>query len=260
MDIGIGEDIYREVLGYKYEGAIMHKGIAVLGLCLLALQARAASVLPAYECHRSASPIAIDGKLDEWKSIPSVNFYVPASAEKLVRKAEGKVLWDDKYLYIAMKTWDKDIWSYMTERDSPVCHEDVLEAFINPNTKDVPYYAFEINAIGTVYDACFLQNMTCMGSRWKLWNCRGLKIGTSIKGTLNNPGDIDEYWSLEMAIPFSSLTGKAPKYEDEWTFQLAGYDYSVYLPPEGVELFVSIPLSKVDFHMPAEWQTLRFVQ
>jgi hypothetical protein len=79
---------------------------------------------------------------------------------------------------------------------------------------------------------------------------------------LNDPSDVDEYWQLEVAIPFAdlpTLDGRAPRAGDQWLFHLARYDYSVYLP-EGVELSSCAPLRKVDFHRYEDWITLRFVK
>jgi hypothetical protein len=98
--------------------------------------------------------------------------------------------------------------------------------------------------------------------RWSKWNCESLKLGVEIKGTLNNWKDKDEYWQLEVAVPFRDLPtlgGQIPESGDTWLFHLARYDYSVYLP-EGVELSSSSPLSKVDFHRYEDWLPLKFVK
>ncbi len=242
----------------------------VLGLCFAAQilafspSASAGATLPPYDCHRATGPISIDGKLDEadWQRVTGVNFYIPQTGAKPLSNTEGKILWDDKYLYVAFKAYDKDIWGYQTMRDGPTCLEDVLEVFFKTDPSSEPYYNFEINALGTIYDAHMIKRDTeCyMDGRWKHWNCEGINVGISIKGTLNNPYDVDEYWIMEVAIPFASLptlNGKAPNVGDKWMLQLARIDCSVYLP-DGIEFSASSPLSKTNFHLPAEWQTVRF--
>ena len=37
------------------------------------------------------------------------------------------------------------------------------------------------------------------------WNIEGLKTGVSIKGTLNDSRDIDSCWTVEIAMPWTSL-------------------------------------------------------
>jgi hypothetical protein len=188
---------------------------------------------------------------------------LPVTHEEPLSKTEGRILWDDRCLYVGFKAHDKDIFSYFTERDSRTCDEDVLEVFLKPDAAKDPYYNFEINAINTVYDALNLKR-GAGGSdhhRWSRWDCAGLKSAVFIQGTLNDPSDVDEFWQLEVAIPFAglpTLTGP-PRVGDRWLFHLARYDYSVYLP-EGVELSSCAPLTRVDFHRYEHWISLHFVR
>lgn len=214
-----------------------------------------------YNCFYTNEKIKIDGLLNEssWKKAKTLNFIIPVTHKKPVSKTDAKVLWDDKYLYVGFKAYDKDIYSYYKNRDDQTCREDVLEVFFKTDLKKEPYYNFEINALGTVYDA-FNIKRGVDEHRWAQWNCKGLKSAVYIKGTLNNWRDIDDYWQLEVAIPFSSLEtlkGKVPKPGDIWMFHLARYDYSVYLP-EGVELSSCAALSKVNFHLYEDWIQLKF--
>ena len=216
-----------------------------------------------YRCPLISEPIKIDGFLDEpaWQKAKPLSFIVPVTFENAVSETEARLLWDNDYLYVDFKAYDKDIWSYYTQRDDPTCQEDVLEVFFKTDPQEEPYYNFEINALGTVYDAYNLRRQTAGGDhRWSKWNCEGLKVGVHIEGTLNNWEDEDEYWQLEVAIPFAelpSLRGNIPKPGEEWLFHLARYDYSVYLP-EGVELSSCARLSEVNFHRYEDWLTLKF--
>ena len=216
-----------------------------------------------YHCPFTSEPIKIDGFLDEpaWQRAKPLSFIVPVTLKDPVSKTEARLLWDREYLYVGFKAYDKDIWSYYTQRDDPTCEEDVLEIFFKTEPAKEPYYNFEINALGTVYDAYNLRRQAAGDDhRWSKWNCEGLKVGVHIEGTLNNPEYEDEYWQLEAAIPFAELPGlkgKIPEPGDEWLFHLARYDYSVYLP-EGVELSSCARLSEVNFHRYEDWLTLRF--
>ena len=216
-----------------------------------------------YRCPFISEPMKIDGLLNEpaWQRAKPLSFMVPVTFQNVVSETEARLLWDREYLYVGFKAYDKDIWSTYTERDDPTCQEDVLEVFFKTDPQKEPYYNFEINALGTVYDAYNLRRQLAGGGRrWSQWNCEGLKVGVHIEGTLNNPEDEDEYWQLEVAIPFAGLPGlkgNIPKPGDEWLFHLARYDYSVYLP-EGVELSSCARLSEVQFHRYEDWLTLRF--
>lgn len=68
----------------------------------------------------------------------------------------------------------------------------------------------------------------------------GLKSAVVIKGTLNNYGDIDDYWQLEVAIPFgdlSMLEGRPPVAGDEWLFHLAP---SLIITKEEIDMVVDL--------------------
>lgn len=219
----------------------------------------------AYECRRAGGAITIDGLLDEpdWAQAAVLGFVVPVSHAEPISKTEGRLLWDDRCLYVGFRACDKDIWSYLTERDDETCQEDVLEVFLKPGRDQDAYYNFEINALNTVYDALNLKRGAGGEDhhRWSRWNCQGLKSAVSIRGTINDPRDVDEYWQLEMAVPFADLPtlgGKPPAGGDVWRFHLSRYDYSVYLP-EGMELSSCAPLTEVDFHRYEDWMELRFV-
>jgi len=219
-----------------------------------------------YQCHYTDETMKIDGHLTEnsWKKAKILDFFVPVSGQPVISKTEGRILWSKTHLYVGFKAYDRDIWGYLTERDSATCQEDVLEIFFKPDPDAAPYYNFEINALGTVYDA-FSMNRRAGGGdchRWRRWNCKGLKVGIQIKGTLNDYTDEDEYWQMEVAIPFASLPtlqGKAPAAGDTWKFHLARYDYSVYLK-NGVELSSCARLKIADFHHAADWRPLNFAR
>jgi len=215
-------------------------------------------------CRYTPGPVKIDGRLEDaaWQKADNLLFYVPVANETPISKTEARILWDDNYFYVGFKAYDRDIWSYLEDRDSNTCSEDVLEVFFKPYADKEPYFNFEINALGTVYDAYNLVRGAGGQDqhRWRAWDCKGLKTGIFIKGTLNDPAIEDEYWQLEVAVPFASLPlleGNAPKPGDKWMFHLARYDYSIYLP-KGMELSSCTQMSACNFHRWEDWRPLVF--
>ncbi|MFA5042707.1 MAG: carbohydrate-binding family 9-like protein [Kiritimatiellia bacterium] len=221
------------------------------------------SMRAAYYCPFSETALTVDGELSEpvWAQARTISFFIPVSFKAPVSKTEAKIAYDKNFLYVAFKAYDEDIWSLLTARDSATCNEDVLEIFFKTHPEKDPYFNFEINALSTVLDAYNLKrNAAGNYARWSQWNCAGLKMISKVKGTVNNWTDRDECWILEVAIPFASLPtlgGNPPVKGDKWLFNLARYDYSIYLP-EGRELTASAPLSKLDFHRYEDWNALIF--
>lgn len=218
-----------------------------------------------YSCHHTSGPIKIDGKLDEpsWNNARSMSFYVPVTFAEPISKTEARIMWDSKYVYVGFKAYDKDVFAMNVGRDSRTCADDVLEFFFQPNPAKSPYYNFEINALGSIYDAYSLKRYAGgeNNQRWSRWNCKGIKVGITINGTLNNAKDVDKYWQMEIAVPLDEVVANGaqrPTVGSQWKVNLARYDYSVYLP-DGLELTSCCHLSKVDYHLMADWDTIEFV-
>ncbi|MDO9543468.1 MAG: carbohydrate-binding family 9-like protein [Kiritimatiellia bacterium] len=224
---------------------------------------RKEKLLEAYRCPYSSIPITVDGELNEpvWEKAKTISLAIPVWFEEPISKTEAKIVYDKDFLYVAFKAYDQDIWGYLTERDSSTCSEDVLEIFFKTDPAKDPYFDFEINALGTVYDAYTVKrHFAGGGRRWAHWDCAGLKVASKVKGTINDVTDKDEFWILEVAIPFAELPtlgGKSPVKGANWLISLARYDYSIYLP-EGRELTSCAPLSKLDFHWHEDWRNLIF--
>jgi len=224
---------------------------------------RAEKMRVAYYCPFSETPVTVDGELNEpvWEKARTISFFLPLSFKEPISKTEAKIAYDKNFLYVAFKAYDEDVWGMLTERDGLTCLEDVLEVFFKTDPAKAPYFNFEINVLGTVLDA-YNANHNPIGNykRWSQWNCNGLKMASKVKGTINNWTDKDEYWILEVGIPFAeipTLGGKSPVKGDKWLFSLSRYDYSVYLP-KGKETTASAPLSNNNFHWYEDWCELIF--
>ena len=179
-----------------------------------------------YTIRRSAAPLKIDGRLDEpaWKSASGVGrFKFRWWKEGKKEQTVAKLLWDDRYLYVSFHCEDAHIWAEHTKRDSPVFRDDCVEVFISPNpAKPENYFNIEMNVSGA-----FLDQHHPDGPEKKLaeeWNASGVKISTTIDGTLNDDSDIDRSWTLEAAIPldnFKAVTKRtSPRPGDVWHLNL----------------------------------------
>ena len=217
-----------------------------------------------YPCYRINEPINMDGRMGDprWTNAPALKFYVPPECKEPVFKTEARLLYDRNYLYVGYKAQDPDVWGYYTNRDDPTCVDDCLELFFQTDPSKEPYYGFEINALGTVNDSFYLRALMAGGGhrRWNKWNCNGLKVKVGINGTLNNPADTDQYWILEMAIPFAelpTLAGKNPQPGNIWQFHAARCEYSVCNTHRG-EFSSCAPLPERWFHLNQNWLKLNF--
>lgn len=185
-----------------------------------------AADLPEYAIQRTTGPIVIDGKLDEadWSKAKSVGdfqfaWYQSGKKEQTV----AKLLWDDKYLYVAYRCEDAHISATRTKRGSDVWFDDCVEVFTSPNPDNVDdYFNIEMNVNGVCLEGHHPNGVDTDAK--PRWHAEGIKIATTVHGTKNEDADTDEYWTLEAAIPFAAFEGVAkhvpPKPGDVWRLNL----------------------------------------
>jgi len=221
------------------------------------------SELPRYVCRRTTEPVTVDGRLTEkvWSQVEPVGIFRLAddSAEPQL-PTEVRACWDDRNLYLAFVAIDTDIWGKMRQRDDPIYDEEVVEAFICSGEDVTRYYEFEFSPHNVVFDAA----IQCpeSGDRRYLkadlgWDCEGLQSAVEVVGTLDDPSDVDERWTVEVALPFSQIGrgGRAPADGELWRANF----YRIDRAGEG-EFSCWSPTMAVpsNFHVPARYGELVF--
>jgi len=178
---------------------------------------------PAYDVKRATGRIVIDGVLDEadWRAAGSVgDFEFPWFEEGEKEQTEVKMLWDDDFLYLSYKCDDKWIWAEHYDTNSETYKDDCVEMFWDPNPADTTrrkYNMFEINCIGNLLSVYVGSGKSIHERVSRIMVPR---IGRTIRGTVNDDGDIDEGWTIELAVRFSDypelFDGSTPKDGDMW--------------------------------------------
>lgn len=187
-----------------------------------------------YVVKRVEAPLVIDGRLGEaeWENaLLTEPFVKQEDGTSVDVKTQGKLLWDDQYLYIGIIAYDQDVWGKLTSRDSHLWKEEPVEVFCDPDNDTKNYFEIEINPRGTELDILMSKSYSAGGTADFSWNISGFKSAVSIDGTLNNPADTDTAWYCEMAIPFTALDSRImssmtipPIAGDIWRLNLARYN------------------------------------
>lgn len=170
-----------------------------------------------YVCYQTTETLSIDGKLEEesWlKSEWTQDFVDIEGNLKPIPSftTKAKLLWNKDYLYIGAYLEETDLWATLTQRDAVIFHDNDFEVFIDPDGDSHDYYELEVNALNTVWDLLLIKpyrdrNQVAFNS----WDIKGLKTAVHLQGSLNDSSDKDEYWSVEIAIPWQSLAEAAHK-------------------------------------------------
>lgn len=223
--------------------------------------------------------ILIDGKDDDqaWKEVNlSSNFQDIEGSHKEVPtyNTQLKMLWDDQHLYIYAKLEEPHIWGTLKQHDDIIYHNNDFEVFIKPYENQATYFEIEVNTLNTILDLIMNKPYRFAGEAMLHWDVKGLKSAVHIEGTNNDPNDIDEYWSVEMAIPFEALKSYGKKNKPEigeywrinfsrvqWEHEINNGKYSRKrkdgkLIPE--KNWVMNPIGIIDMHNPQQWGFIQF--
>ena len=235
-----------------------------------------------YVCYRAPAPLTVDGRLVEraWTAIPWSDAFVDieGGTRPLPRfRTRARMLWDDGFLYVAVELEEPDLWATLTDRDSVIFNDNDIEVFIDADGDTHTYAEFEVNARGTVWDLMLVRPYRDGGPAINAWDATGLKSAVSLRGTLNRPGDRDDGWTLEMAIPWRVLRETAPGKRPprpgdhwrvnfsrvEWRLDASGGRYQKRVDPGigrpvAADNWVWSPQGVVDMHMPERWGLVQF--
>jgi hypothetical protein len=223
-----------------------------------------------YSCRRAGERFPIDGDLDKscWRRAERSGRFVD-----LVTGGPGfldtrmAALWDDDNFYVGLWVQEPDVRAALKKRDSFVWTENDIEIFIGGEDC---YYEFQINALGTIYEVFYIWQDALRkggrfnrpefdlyerrvdilggfqdasrhlrhprGARWAFmdWDFPGLQTAVRVRGTINDPGDIDEGWTVEAAFPWKGMSLLAggrpvpPRPGDVWRMDFSRFEKLEY--------------------------------
>jgi len=234
-----------------------------------------------YVCYRTPGLVRVDGFLDdrEWGKALWTEYFCDIEGSlkpKPPYDTRVKMLWDDDYLYIAAELEEPDLWATLRQRDTIIFYDNDFEVFIDPDGDTHNYYEYEMNAFGTWWDLMLIKPYRDGGPPVNGWDIRGLKTAAKLYGTINRPGDRDDKWTLEIAMPWEILRECAPAQKPpaagdmwrinfsrvEWDRDVINGRYVVKKNAMGSRLpehnWVWSPQGVINMHAPETWGFLLF--
>ena len=239
-----------------------------------------------YICYRTESVIDIDGIMNEkeWQMAAWTKSFVDIEGKLKPNPfldTRVKMMWDDKYFYFFAKMEEPHIWAKLTQRDAVIFYDDDFEIFIDPDGDSHNYYEFEVNAFNTLWELILLRPYRADRDPKVLdnWNIPDIQSAVHIEGTINDPSDTDQFWSVEMAIPWTALMELAPLRKnkipisgDQWRVNFSRVDWTMkvidgkYEKEKDSETGKSLPENNwvwsptgfINMHMPEQWGYVQF--
>ena len=159
------------------------------------------NVPPAVRIPMLAKEIVLDGKIDEseWSDaakIPVDRLYPKSENRKLGKSAWAWVKYDDRNLYIAMKSDRPAAVARATERDSDAWQDDCFEIHLIPGSGNYRYQ-FVLNANNALFDLRADKNGVDSSKNWN---------GTAMTAAVKT----NDSWTAEFIIPFQNIGGLFP--------------------------------------------------
>jgi len=214
----------------------------------------------------------IDGSLNEraWRTAARLEgFYVADGSEPAYEFTEGYLLWDDDNFYIGVKVCDSQMSKIkisQTAHDSAIWEDDAIEVLLKPEPDNPRYYHIAVNPIGIIFDQRVYgeHKPDSLGSAIQRIRRGKVKVSSITDRTWNSNclarTDITSgFWTVEMAIPYTSIGVVAPQPGDEWRFNLhrkeqALKEYSYWSTTYAPQEHAAWP------HFPERFGKLRFVE
>jgi hypothetical protein len=179
-----------------------------------------------YVAYKTEMPINVDGELTdaEWGNIEWTNKFDDLEGDKKPKPlydTKVKMLWDDEYFYFGAELIEPHIWADIKDHDDIVLYNNDFEIFIDPDGDTHHYCEIEMNAFTTVWDLILTKPYRDKGKVIDSGHVYGLKKAVKIYGTINDPSDKDDRWTVEMAIPWKVMEelashGGAPVNGEQW--------------------------------------------
>jgi hypothetical protein len=224
----------------------------------------------------------IDGSLSDavWEQAPWSDYFVDIEGSRKPLpplKTRVKMLWNDSCLFVAAAIEEPHVWASLTQHDAIVYHDNDFEVFIDPDNDTHKYFEIEVNAFNTIFDLFLPRPYRNGGSALIPYDVAALRSAVRVQGTLNDPSDKDSSWTVEMAIPFRSVSfgniWRAPAEGTiwrinfsrvQWESEVVKGKYSKKKNNQGRFLpehnWVWSPQGVINMHFPERWGYLQFTR
>ncbi len=227
-----------------------------------------------YACRRSLSGQAWP-QTEDWAAASwSEDFVdIEGSLRPAPRhRTRFKALWDDAALFVLAELDDPHLWAETSQPGEVVFHDNDFEVFLDPDGDAGQYLEYEVNARGVGWGLRLVRPYREGGPVVDPWPWVPDEPLVTLRGTLNDPTDLDEGWTVVIRMAWDGIADFAgcpspPRPGDAWrvNFSRVHWDLEVvggrYRKVEGraEHNWVWSPQGVVDMHQPERWGWFDFV-
>jgi hypothetical protein len=238
-----------------------------------------------YNCKYTNEKPLLDGKFNSlaWEIAEFTPDFIDIRGSEYPTpryKTKMKMLWDQEYIYFGVKMEEPHVWTNIIEKNSIIYWQNDFEIFIDPDGDSRNYYEFEVNALNTIWELTLDKPYNQGGIATHPTNIPGLVSNVWVDGTINDPSDIDQGWSVEVAIPWIGLQkynpnrSTPPLVNDEWRMNFSRVEWKhqivngIYqrIPLENrwdihyEDNWVWSSQKEINMHIPSNWGRVTFTK
>ena len=189
---------------------VLNVGFMILGLMFLMQCADNSGHDYQIEAVNTKTSPVIDGNLDEpvWQRAKQVMLKENRSGNAVSDPGlttHIMACYDDSTLYIAFICHDPDIWTNYTQKDEFLWKEEAVEVFIDVDDVPDTYVEIEVSPANVLFDSYIVDPENIDVPVTARFDLPGIRTAVRVNGTLNKRDDMDENWTVEIAIPFMDL-------------------------------------------------------
>jgi len=151
---------------------------------------------------RAESPPEVDGVVgqEEWRPAATAEDFIqfePRRGSRSDVRTQALVMYDDTHLYVAFRLWDTEApAAQLTRRDADIGNDDAVVLLLDSHHDRQSAYYFATNALGTQADGRVANDGRTVDDTWDgSWQSAAQRT--------------DFGWTVEMAIPFTSIKYRA---------------------------------------------------
>lgn len=158
-----------------------------------------------------APALTIDGALDEesWKGAALIGRLADAFGRPIEGEEQTsvRIMQDGEFIYFGIAASDQSIEATFKNRDDELWTQDVFEIYLDGQMDGKEYLEIQVSPANVIFDALFADHRQ---PEWKVASKHtvpGMETAVKVDGTLNQAGDRDKGWTMEVKIPAASVPG-----------------------------------------------------
>ena len=155
-----------------------------------------------------------------------------------------------RFLCVRFDGVDAGVVATHTRRDAPLWEEDVFEIFLAPRESPTVYFEFEVNPLGTLFDAR-IESPDLSRATMRThadWSCPGFEARVTRR---------EDRWSASVRVPLDPLLEGAPP-PPVWRANFYRIDRGGHGAADEYSAWSPTLADPADFHVPKRFGLLNF--